>query len=152
MNKLQDLRNHLLNRIPSLRRGPDRLLTFIEDGSIIFHQGENLSHRLKMTAKIIVTDWEGSSDDIIIPILEWMRVREPGRDPENSIRFEAEILNSGRVDLLVELDLLERVIVKHKEDGGYDITHVLPPSPLEMNADASLQITATGPDGSHSWP
>lgn len=144
MNKLIDLRNHLMNRIPELARGPDRLLTFIEDGTVVFWAGNNLSHQLKMTAKIIITDWKDSADKIIIPTLEWMQINEPGLDPNNSIRFEAEITASDQVDLALSVDLLERVVVK-KLENGYDIEHVLPPAPPEMNDDASLRLEVESP-------
>lgn len=127
MNKLLDLRNHLLNRVPELKRGPDRLLTFIENGKIEFWQGENLSHFLHMPAKVIVTDWRGSADDLIIPILEWMREREPGRDPLESIGFDTEIISADKIDLMFTLQLKERVVVTESAAGnGYDIKHVLP--------------------------
>lgn len=139
MNKLTDLRNHLLNSVPALKRGADRLLTFIEDGKIEFWPGENLSHILHMPAKIIVTDWNGSADDIIVPVLEWMQIREPGRDPKESVGFEVEIINASTVDILLTVQLTERVIVK-KAENGYDIEHVLPPAPITMNADAELEV------------
>lgn len=144
MNKLLDLRNHLLAKVPELARGPDRLLTFIEDGTIVFYPGENLSHQLKMTAKIIVTDWTSGSDKIILPVLEWMAVRELGLDPNNSIRFEAEITATDKVDLALSVDLIERVVVT-KTENGYEASHVLPPHPLRMNDDASLSLDAESP-------
>jgi len=150
MNKLTDLRNHLLASIPALAAGPDRLLTFVEDGKIKFWDGENLSHSMDMVAKIIVTDWRDSPDAIILPILIWMHTREPGRNPEEAIRFEAEIVSADSVDLAISLDLTERVIV-YNEPGGYRTEHVLPPAPAQMNPDAALRIDATGPSGDDSY-
>lgn len=151
MNKLTDLRKHLLNSIPALAAGPDRLLTFIEDGKIEFWDGDNLSHTLNMTARIIVTDWRDNPDDIIVPILIWMHTREPGRNPEEAIRFEAEMVSADTVDLSISLSLTERVIV-HKEPDGYRTEHVLPPAPVQMNPDAELRIDVTGPGGDYSYP
>lgn len=151
MNKLADLRNHLLSKIPDLKRGPERLLTFVEDGNIEFYSGSNLSHWYTMPVKIIVTDWRGSADDIVVPVLEWMQVREPGMDQKNAISFETEILNSKAMDLMLTLQITERVIVKDTELGR-EITHVLPPPAPEMNPDASLQIDVTGPAGDYSYP
>lgn len=150
MNKLADLRNYLMNKIPELKRGPDRLLTFVEDGNIEFYPGSNLSHWYKMPVKIIVTDWQGSADDIVIPVLEWMQVREPGMDKKNAISFETEILNSKAMDLMLTLQITERVIVKDTELGR-EITHVLPPPAPEMNPDASLEIKVTGPSDSYTF-
>lgn len=151
MNKLTDLRNHLLNSIPELQRGPDRLLTFVEDGQIEFWRGSNLSHQYLMPVKIIITDWKGSADQIVVPVLEWLSVREPGLDPKTVLRFETEILSSDAIDLLLTVNITERVIVQNTPEGR-KITHVLPEPEPAMNPGASLQIDVSGPGGDYSIP
>jgi len=139
MKKLTDLRNHILNNVPDLKKNPDKLLTFIEDGSIEYWQGPNLSHSYTIPARIIVTDYTGDIDFLIVPILSWLSYREPGIDPQNAISFEAEILNNESWDLSVTVNITERVIVKTVPEG-LDVQHVLPDPPLEMNDDAEWQI------------
>jgi hypothetical protein len=144
MKKLEDLREYLLTNVPALGRDPDRLLTFIENGQILFYPGDNYSHRYLMPITIIVTDWAGSADEIVIPVLEWLAVREPGFDPQTAIRFDAEIIDKEKTDIQIQLQVTERVVVTF--DGATrTITHVLPPVPLQMNPDAEWMITATGP-------
>lgn len=135
MKKLEDLRNHLLANVPGLKRNPDKLLTFIEDGSIEFWPGPNLSHAYAIPIQIIVTDYAGNVDDLILPILSWLKVREPGHDPMNTIRFEAELLNNNSYDIAITVNVTERVIVKATE-AGLDVEHVLPEAPMEMDATA----------------
>ena len=65
MKKLADLRNHILANVSDLKRNPDKLLSFIEDGNIEFWQGPNLSHMYTLPIRIIVTDYSGDLDLLI---------------------------------------------------------------------------------------
>ena len=141
MKKLAHLREHLLTALPELKRGPDRLLTFIEDGEIEFWRGAGLSHLYKIPARVIVTDYRGAADDIVIPVLEWLQIHEPGLDPTNTLRIEVEILDNKTIDLALTIRLTERVIVK-EENGQRTIRHVLPDPELQMNSDAAWSIEA----------
>lgn len=141
MKKLEDLRKHVIANVPRLKPNPDKLLTFIEDGSIEFWPGPNLSHMYSLPIRLIVLDYAGSVDDIIIPILSWLKIREPGFDPSNTISFEAELLNHNSYDISVTVNITERVIVQ-ATPTGLAIEHVLPEPPMEMNADAQWQVIA----------
>lgn len=141
MRKLADLRNHILGNVPGLKSNPDNLLTFIEDGNIEYWKGANLSHSYTIPVRLIITDYAGDVDNIIIPILSWLQIREPGFDPQNTLSFEAELLNNNSYDISVTVNVTERVIVKATE-AGLDVEHVLPEPPLEMNEDAQWQIIA----------
>ena len=141
MKKLADLRNHILSNVPNLKSNPDKLLTFIEDGNIEFWQGTNLSHMYTLPIRLIITDFTGNVDDIILPILSWLQVREPGAEPQNTISFEAELLNNNSYDISITVNITERVIVTSTVDGLVT-EHVLPEPPLEMNSDAQWQIIA----------
>ena len=105
MRKLADLRNHILTNVAGLKSNPDKLLTFIEDGNIEFWQGTNLSHNYTLPVRLIITDYAGNVDDIIIPVLSWLQIREPGFDPQNSISFEAELLNNNSYDIIVTINI-----------------------------------------------
>lgn len=142
MKKLAHLRQHLIASVPALKRGPDRLLTFVEDSDIEFWRGEGLSHLYHFTARIIVTDYRGEADDIVIPVLEWLQVHEPGLNPANTVRCEAEILNNDTIDLALTVRLRERVIVTTDEHGQRVIRHVMPEPELQMNPDAKWELDA----------
>ncbi|MGM0563683.1 MAG: phage tail protein [Pseudomonadota bacterium] len=144
MNKLYDLRTYLLKRVPTLSRDPERLLTFVESGQITAHDGDNYSHHYTMPVRIVVTDWAKSADDIVIPLLEWIKVREPGYNPHEVLRFDTDILDNEKMDLLFELQITERVIVDDST-GSRNITHVLPEQSIAMDDGATLQTTASGP-------
>jgi hypothetical protein len=110
MNKLNQLRHHLMNAVPTLKRDPERLLTFVEDGRIEFHRGPTLSHEYQYTAQLILTDYAGETDAVIIPLLDWLSAYQPDADPAEAVSFEAEILTHRTVDLALRVRLSERVV------------------------------------------
>lgn len=151
MKKLIDLRKHLLTQVPLLAANPEQLLTYIEAGKITFSPGANASHRYSYQAVAVVTSWSSDIDNVIVPLLEWLAVREPGFNPDEAIIFEADILNLEQVDLIIKVNLTERVIVKD-EESGRSIQHVIPGPPLEFDKDARLQIIVDGPLGTFQVP
>lgn len=139
MKKLTDLRDYLLSTVPELKRGPDRLHTFIENGTIEFWRGGSYSHLYRIPIRIIVTDYRGEADDIVIPVLEWLHVREPGLEERNSISFDVEVLSNEAIDLSLTVNVTERVIVKD-ENGQRHIHHVLPEPDPAMDPGAVWSV------------
>jgi hypothetical protein len=131
MNKPNSLRSHLLQHIPELQHDPDRLLTFIENGKIRCTAAVGLSFEYEYQLQLIITDYAGHPDTVMIPLLDWLRTHQhellanydKNRD---GIQFDAEIMANDLVDLSITLPLSERVIVK-PVDGGLSVTH--PPEP-----------------------
>lgn len=128
MNKPESLRAHLLAAIPELKRNPDRLLVFIDNGSMRSTAAPGLSFEYSYTLNLILTDFAGHPDAVAIPLFAWVLVnqrelmenQERGRD---AIKFEADILDNSKVDLSITLPLTERVIVKQQADGTLDVDH-----------------------------
>ncbi|MBC3489907.1 phage tail protein [Pseudomonas taiwanensis] len=128
MNKPNSLREHLLTAVAGLKKNPDRLLIFIDAGSVRCTAVTGLSFEYTYTLQVILTDFAGHPDSVFIPVLEWLRRQQPelltnldrGKD---AIAFEADILDGGKVDMSLSLPLTERVIVKRQDDGTLDVTH-----------------------------
>lgn len=153
MKKLNHLRQHLIDAIPALQKSPERLLVFVENGSIDSYDGDNLSHKYRFPARLVITDWHEGVDSVIVATLEWLWRHEPGIDPKEIIRFDAEILNHEKVDLSLTVTLTERVIVK-KACGAstYTVDHIiLEPRPT-MDCDADLAIDINGPSEEFTLP
>ncbi|SPJ33422.1 phage tail protein [Kushneria phyllosphaerae] len=123
MKKLTALRQHLLDAVPHLQRNPDQLLTFVEDGTIEFAPGPNLSHGYTFTAQIVLTDFADDIDTIMIPLLDWLAVYQPDLVPAEAVRFEAEILNNDAVDLALRVQINERVVAKRDCTTGQIHAH-----------------------------
>ncbi|WP_313314546.1 phage tail protein [Stutzerimonas nitrititolerans] len=132
MNKPESLRDHLLAAIPELRRNPDRLLVFVDNGSMRSTAAPGLSFEYSYTLNLILTDFAGSPDAVAVPLFAWVLVNqrelmenlEKGRD---AIKFEADILDNSKVDLSITLPLTERVIVKRMDDGTLQVSHPAEP-------------------------
>ncbi|MDT0501912.1 MULTISPECIES: phage tail protein [unclassified Halomonas] len=118
MKKLHLLRKHLIAAVPALARDPDRLLTFVEEGSIEFHRGPNLSHEYAFAAQLVLTDFAEDLDTVMLPLLQWLAKYQPDVDPGEALTFEAEILSNDAVDLALRLRLSERVIARVDCDSG----------------------------------
>ncbi|PSJ22128.1 phage tail protein [Halomonas sp. ND22Bw] len=132
MNKLASLRAHLLDAVPELQRGPERLLTFVQDGSIRFQRGQHLSHEYRFEAQLVVTDYAGGTDTLMIPLLQWLSRYEPDLDPDDGVRFEAELLSNQAYDLAITVRLSERVVaLVDCESGTIQAEHRQPAYAIE---------------------
>ena len=146
MIKLQSLRAHLLSAVPELKRGPERLLTFVQDGSVRFHRGQHLSHEYRVDAQLVVTDYEGSLDTLMIPLLQWLSHYEPDLDPEEAVRLEAEILSSQAWDIALTVRLTERVVARVDcETGSIEAEHRMPEYPIEACPAKHWRLFVKGP-------
>lgn len=128
MNKPSSLRKHLLNHIGELRNDPDRLLIFIENGKVRCTAAAGLSYEYEYGLQMVITDFAGHPDTVIIPLLDWLRTNQHDLlsnydKNKESIQFDAEIMANDLVDLSITLPLSERVIVRPQADGTLDIQH-----------------------------
>lgn len=133
MNKPESLRAHLLASVPELKKNPDRLMVFIDNGTMRSTAAFGLSFEYSYTLNLIFTDYAGHPDAIAIPLFAWILVnqRELMENVERSktaVAFEADVLDNSKVDLSIKLPLTERVIVKRQDDGKLVVNH--PPEPV----------------------
>ncbi|UYF99330.1 phage tail protein [Halomonas sp. GD1P12] len=132
MIKLQSLRQHLLGAVAELRRNPECLHTFVNDGRIKFARGQNLSHQYTVDAQILITDYTGSLDTVMIPLLQWLNTYQPDLPEDEAVQIEAEILNNTHWDLALTVRLTERVVAKVDCDTGrIDTEHRMPAYPVD---------------------
>jgi hypothetical protein len=113
MNKPASLRAAIEAALPELAANPDRLLMFIEDGRVAAGLG-SLSFEYHFTVTVVITDWAGHPDAMMLPILQWLRTNQPDllQNPDRqkeAITFQAELLNHTTMDLQIKLKLSERV-------------------------------------------
>lgn len=131
MNKPRQIRDHLLKHVSELRNDPDRLLVFIESGKLRCTAAVGLSFEYAFNLQLIITDFAGHPDSVMIPLLDWIRLNQPellANYDKNSdaIQFDAEVMTNDLVDLSITLPLTERVIVKG-QDGELKVTHATEP-------------------------
>lgn len=119
MKKLAALRKHLLESPLGLEA--DQLVTFAENGKIFSYDGPDVgtgakNFQLHYEANIILQEYEAGPMALSFFILEWLKVHQPGRAPD-ALRFEADILDSEKVDLGFQIDLSEDIAVTIEEEG-----------------------------------
>lgn len=144
MLKPASLRAALAAAIPDLARDPDRLLVFIDAGSIQSTLAGGLSWEYAYTLNVILTDYAGTPDAVILPLLQWVRVNQSELldnvdERPHGITFEADILDAGSVDMSIKLKLTERVAVTVSGER-IDLTHCDEPQPEARLAAGHWQL------------
>ncbi|MBB6153703.1 hypothetical protein HDC30_000897 [Pseudomonas sp. JAI115] len=142
MNKHESLRKHLLATMPDLRHNPDRLLIFIDNGKVRCTAAPSLSFEYSFDLQIILTDFAGHPDSVVLPLLGWISVHQPELlenldKVKNGIQFEADILDKNKVDFSLTLPLTERVIVGTDAQGQTTIKHAGEPMQVAAHLDAN---------------
>ena len=146
MEKLISLRDHLLGAVAELKRNPDKLLTFIQDGRVAFHRGQHLSHEYRVPAQLVITDYSGTLDTVMIPLLQWLSRYQPDLDPDEAVTIEAEILDNKRWDLALTVQLTERVVALVDCDAGHiNVEHRMPEYPIDPCPANAWQMNIKGP-------
>lgn len=134
MIKPASLRDHLTTALPELQRDPDKLQIFIDRGNLVSTGVPNLSFEYRYTLNVVITDYAGHPDAVMVPLLSWVAVHQSellhnADQQRQGIGFEADLLDAGRVDLSIELPLTERVGVHPRAEGGYLVEHYPEPQP-----------------------
>ena len=127
MKKPDSLRTHMLNAVTELQRDPDRMLIFTNQGNIRCTLANGLSFEYVYDLEFVLTEFSGSLDAVMIPLLDWIRINQHEllvnlEKSKESFKFETVILNNNSVDLALTFPLTERVIVKRKDDGTLDVS------------------------------
>ncbi|WP_024778253.1 phage tail protein [Pseudomonas corrugata] len=137
MNKPDSLKAHLLATVAELKHNPDRLLIFIDNGKIRCTAAASLSFEYSFDLQVILTDYAGHPDSVMLPLLGWLSVNQSEllenlNKSAEGIQFEADILDNSKVDLSLTLPLTERVVVGIDVDGNTTVHH--PGEPQQVPA------------------
>lgn len=147
MYKPNSLRAHLTAVSAELRQNPDKLLTFADGGNMVATGTASLSFEYRYKFNIIITDYSGSEDALMVPLLAWVQVHQ--RDlldnaelRKTGISFDVDYNNSESIDLAITLALTERVIVKPAGAGRLEVLHLAEPQPTPTYTDVFWQAFA----------
>ena len=131
MLKLNSLKALLMQCLPAdLARDPERLVVLAENGTVVTTGTASLSFEWRYTARVIVLDYAGHPDAVIVPIIAWMKRNQSEQmdNPDtrvNAIKFRVEPLTTTSIDFGIELQLTERAIVKPDPAAPPDTPHRL---------------------------
>jgi len=138
MLKPDHLRQHLVAALPQLARDPEKLIVLAKDGNAVCTATGTLSFEYRYTLQIIVLDYAGHADAIMVPLLAWIQRQQPelldnSTLRERAVRFEVEYLTTDTVDIAIEIDLTERALVRARpgaDPGALNIIHPPEPTPV----------------------
>lgn len=146
MKKPASLRKFLTDNLPDLKRDQDTLLVFIEKGSLVSTLTPSLSFEYRYKLNVIVTDYSGDADILMVPLLVWIRTNQPDllmKHDGTGIDFEAELLNHDTADISITLDISERVRVQIV-NGQRVITHLDEPPLPDLTGPVNWDMYAGG--------
>ena len=139
MYKPNSLKEHLITANPDLRQNPDKLLIFADQGNVVATGTASLSYEYRYKLNIIITDYSGDPDAIMVPLLAWIALHQNDLLNNAELRrtgigFDVDFNNHETIDLSIKLDLTERVIVK-RDRGRLDIRHPPESQPTPVYTD-----------------
>jgi hypothetical protein len=136
MDKPASLRNYLLANNNHIKRNPESLIIYIDEGKLSTQLQANLNFNYNYSLKVIITDFAEHPDAIIIPLLAWLRIHQIDLKPDD-IEFEADIISHDKIDLEISFPLNECVIVTD-DMGMYSAEHLPEPTPDYNEDDPAL--------------
>ncbi|WP_244552957.1 Rz1-like lysis system protein LysC [Escherichia coli] len=94
-----------------------------------------LSFEKRYTLNVIVTDFTGDFDLLIVPVLAWLRENQPDimttdEGQKKGFTFYADINNDSSFDISISLMLTERTLVS-EVDGALHVKNIPEPPPPE---------------------
>lgn len=155
MLKPNEIREIITRSNDYLRVNPDKLQVFIDAGSIACRGSKSLSYEYQYTLTVIVQDYPEHADLIVLPLLVYLRTNQPelfenSTKSDDVIRFDIEFLNQSTIDLMIKIDLTERVLVAlDASNGRLKATHIPEPNhPDYPNQDTIIDVYDR-PEGVH---
>ncbi|WP_213854413.1 phage tail protein [Escherichia coli] len=137
MYKPKSLRKALTDAVPDLARNPEMMRIFIDNGKLASTLAASLSFENQYTLNVVVTDFTGDIELLLVPIQAWLRIHQAdimttdeGR--KKGFTYFADINSNDSADISISLMLTERTLVR--EDGGKlhieTVPEPQPPEPL----------------------
>lgn len=135
MYKPKSLRKALADAVPDLARNPEMMRIFIDNGKLASTLATSLSFENQYTLNVVVTDFTGDIELLLVPIQAWLRIHQAdimttdeGR--KKGFTYFADINSNDSADISISLMLTERTLVR--EDGNkLHVEQAIEPQPPE---------------------
>lgn len=76
MYKPKSLRKALTDAVPDLARNPEMMRIFIDNGKLASTLAASLSFENQYTLNVVVTDFTGDIELLLVPIQAWLRIHQ----------------------------------------------------------------------------
>lgn len=132
LSKVTSLRAAIVATLPHLARDPDKLMVYIEGGSIRCHGTGNLSFEVVNRIKLIVIELAEDKALLFVALVAWARINAPHLLAPGATlaSFDADILDNQTADFEIDIEVSDRVHVTERADGGFDMRYLAEPDPL----------------------
>lgn len=137
MYKPKSLRKALTDAVPDLARNPEMMRIFIDNGKLASTLAASLSFENQYTLNVVVTDFTGGIELLLVPIQAWLRIHQAdimttdeGR--KKGFTYFADINDNDSADISISLMLTERTLVREEGDKLHveTVPEPQPPEPL----------------------
>lgn len=144
MRKLQSLKAHMIEALAhrGTKDNPADLHVHIPQGALQATMRPGLGFSYSYTLVLAVLDFAHSVDEIMIPLLLWVRRWQPELLAQGAagVPFEVEDLDDGKVDVMIRIPLTETVGFAERPGGGYDLARPEEPTPFALEDAEPLHI------------
>lgn len=149
MKKPAELRSHLAQWLPDLKKNPDKLLLRISNGRIGARYGNGHSFEYHYALVLLITDFCEPLDALFVPLIAWISQHQNNLLFDASanaklLPFEADVIDHDKIDIQITLQLSERVLVRPVADGGYRCEHVADPPLPDLTGPTGWEIYVKG--------
>ncbi|WP_062731843.1 phage tail protein [Sphingobium abikonense] len=132
MLKLDSLRKAIATALPEMARSPEHLRIWIERGAGRCQGTTSDAFGFTFQANVLIVEMTSEIAVLAHAIFRWLRVNQPdllspGRE---GFSFDADILDNGSADVLLQLQLTQNVTVAPKDGGGFALAYLAEPDPL----------------------
>lgn len=156
MKKPNQLREYLLNAIPDLRPNQDRLLIFVNNGSLQSTMVSGFSFEMSYTLDVDISDYAGDVDVIGVVLFTWIAENQPElmanhEEGKQAITFEAELIDNSKYDIIFQIQLTERVVVKKNAEGKLEMSYPAEPQYTQFEQPTNVTLTDSSGHELASW-
>ena len=132
MRKIDSLREAIFAALPELKRDPDRLRIWIDRGSAKSTQTEDQGLVFVFRLNVLVVEMASDIAILGLAVFRWMRANQPELmvPGAEGFDFDADVLDNGIADVLLQLQLDQVVSARRRPDGGFDLQYQEEPDPL----------------------
>ncbi|WP_342323503.1 phage tail protein [Kosakonia sp. BYX6] len=145
MLKPDSLRKALADAVPVLAANPEMLRLYVDGGNIAATLATSLSFEKQYSLNVVVTDFTGDFDLILVPVLAWLREYQPDilttdTGQKKGFTFEADINNDSSFDISISLLITERTLVKEVGTALHVECIPEPPPPEPVTRPVELYV------------
>nr|WP_272579386.1 phage tail protein [Providencia sp. PROV265] len=131
MLKPKLLREFIAKSDPFFQQNAEALEVYVTEGQVIATGTASNSFLYRYKLNVLAMDYPNPLDNLTLPVMKWVREQQPDLifNPdkrEAGIRFDADILDNDTADILIVLQVTERVTVD-SSSGKDVITHLPEP-------------------------